>query len=718
MLQHVVAPATTPPSAGAPFQDGRPLAQALLHARSVALVGVSGKPASISSRPLRYLQQHGFSGVVYPVNPKYDEVLGVRCWPSMAALPEPVDLVLVMVPAADCPQAVRQAGLAGAAVAVVLASGFSETDAAGAQLQAEMLRAARDTGVRVLGPNCQGLMVSRYGLTATFTMAADREVPTSGRVAYAGQSGAVGGSILDLAAEMGLGLSAWVSTGNQVDLEVADVAEALVDDPGTDVVMLYLESLGDGGAFTRLAARAQGAGTRLVVLRAGRSTAGRRAVASHTGAMLADDTAFVLTASRYGVLLVDDVDELLHVAAALAAGGAAGGPGVAVVTTSGGAGGLAADRLDAVGLQLPTLSEDTQGRLRPLIPAFGALANPVDVTAQLFSLGAEAFGEVCTIVAEDRSVDLVAVLLTMVTGEQAEQLAEDLVATAERLPCPLMVAWLAGRELTAAARAVFRAHAIPVFPSVGSLSRAAALLVAAGTSAPPTVPRPAPDALVAQLSAAAALPESARGQAVLDALGIAQPAWELVTSSAGAVLAAQRCGGRVAMKLQATGLAHKSDVGGVRLDVAVEAISETFAELVTAAHDQQVPGVEGVLVQQMVAEGTELVLGAIRGIDEYPDLVTVGLGGITTEIYRDVVTALAPVGPDEAAAMLRRLRAWPLLDGFRGAPRADTQAAVDALVALSRAIGALPAAVREIEVNPLVVAEEGGGATAVDVLMT
>lgn len=714
----MVAPTATPPSSGATARDGRHLAQALLHARSVALVGVSGKPTSISNRPLRYLQQHGFGGVVYPVNPKYDEVLGVRCWPSMAALPEPVDLVLVMVPAADCPQAVREAGLAGAAVAVVLASGFSETDAAGAHLQAELLRAARDTGVRVLGPNCQGLMVSRYGLTATFTMAADREVPPSGRVAYAGQSGAVGGSILDLAAEMGLGLSAWVSTGNQVDLDVADVAEALVDDAGTDVVMLYLESLGDGGAFTRLAARAQRAGTRLVVLRAGRSTAGRRAVASHTGAMLADDTAFALTASRYGVLLVNDVDELLHVAAALASVGAANGPGVAVVTTSGGAGGLAADHLDAVGLQLPTMSVDTQDRLRPLIPAFGAVTNPVDVTAQLFSLGAEAFGEVCTTVAEDPSVDLVAVLLTMVTGEQAEQLAEDLVATAARLSCPLIVAWLAGRELTAAARAVFRTHAIPVFPSVGALSRAAALLVAAGTSAPPTLPPPAPDALAARVSAAAALPESARGQAVLDALGIAQPAWELVTSSAGAVLAARRCGGRVAMKLQAAGLAHKSDVGGVRLDVDVDAASEVYAQLLTAAHDQQVPGVEGVVVQQMVAEGTELVLGAIRGIDGYPDLVTVGLGGITTEIYRDVVTALAPIGPDEAAAMLRGLRAWPLLDGFRGAARADTHAAVEALVALSRAIGALPTAIHEIEVNPLVVAAEGEGATAVDVLMT
>ncbi|OZM83575.1 CoA-binding protein [Pseudonocardia sp. MH-G8] len=687
----------------------------MLRPRGVALVGVSGRPGNPMGRPLRYLREHGFGGGIYPVNPGYDELEGLPCYASLAELPGPVDLVLALVPAAAAAGTVREAGAVGAAGVVVFASGFAETGAAGARLQAELAAAGEEAGVRVLGPNCQGLLHTPTGLVATFTAAADRQLRAAGGVAYVGQSGAVGGSILDLSAEMGLGLTAWASTGNQADLDLVEVASALLDEPDVRVLLLYVESVGDGAAYLRLAARAREAGKHLVVLRSGRSGAGRRAAVSHTGSMLGDDTAFVLASARHGVVLVDDVDELLAVAATLSSMPRPEGRRVAVVTTSGGAGSLAADRCSDAGLELPELCTTTQDRLRPLIPAFGALANPVDVTAQLFTRGADAFGDVCRIVADDPGVDAVAVVLTMVVGQAGAALAEDLVGTSARLAKPLMVAWLAGQDQTAQGRAVFRAAGIPVFSSVGGLARAAGLVAPPRAPAVPAValPRPtapAPDRIRELLDAS-------DGPALLDAMGIARPASVVVRTRQEATDAVVGLGGPAAMKLQAAALAHKSEVGGVRLDVDAARAARVFDDLVAAARAHHVEALDGVLVQAMVPAGAELVVAATGGRDGFPPLVTVGFGGITTELYADVATGLAPVSPEEAWAMLRRLRAWPLLGGFRGAPARDVRAAVDAVVRLGHAAVAAGPQLAEFEVNPLVVGLPGEGATAVDVLV-
>lgn len=694
----------------------------MLRPRGVALVGISGRADNPMARPLRYLTEHGFDGGIHPVNPRYDELGGLPCYASLAQVPGPVDLVLALVPAAAAVSVVREAGAAGAAGVVVFASGFAETGPEGARLQAELVAAGRESGVRVLGPNCQGLLHVPTGLVATFTAAADRPLdPTSG-VAYVGQSGAVGGSILDLAAEMGLGLTAWASTGNQADLDLVEVGSTLLDDADVRVLLLYVESVGDGAAYLRLARQAREAGKHLVVLRSGRSSAGRRAAASHTGSMLGDDTAFVLASARHGAVLVDDVDELLGVAATLASMPRAEGRRIGIVTTSGGAGSLAADRCSEADLDLPELRIGTQDRLRPLVPSFGALANPVDVTAQLFSRGAHAFGDVCRTVADDPGVDAVAVVLTMVVGEAGAALAEDLVATAATLTKPLMVVWLAGQDQTAEGRAVYRAAGIPVFRSVGDLARAAALVAPARTPTPPAaaLPRPtapAPEPIRAMLAGRPDGTALIDGTALLDAMGIARPASVVVRDRERAAGAVAAVGGRAAMKLQAGTLAHKSDVGGVRLDVDEGSAAGAFDELLAAAARHRVPAVDGVLVQAMVPPGAELVVGATAGRDGFPPLVTVGFGGITTELYADVASGIAPVSPEEAWAMLRGLRAWPLLAGFRGAPPRDVHAAVDAVVRVGHAAVAAGPLLAEFEVNPLVVGLRGEGATAVDVLV-
>jgi acyl-CoA synthetase (NDP forming) len=710
---------TVPLSDSAPEAGDEPAPgglQGLLHPRGIALLGISGRSENLMSRPLRYLVEHGYAGGVYPVNPNYDELVGQKCYPTLAEVPGPIDLVLVLVAADRVEDAVRQAAAVGAKAAVVYASGFAEVGPEGVALQQRLAAVARETGVRVLGPNCQGFLYAPTGVVATFTAAADRPLAHDSGVAYVGQSGAVGGSVLDLATDMGLGLAAWASTGNQADLDLVEVSRELLEDPAIRVLMLYVEAADDGAAYAALARRAHETGKHLVVLRSGRSSAGRRAVASHTGSMLGDDVAFVLTSEEHGVVLVHDIDELLAVAAVLATGKRSEGRRVAVVTTSGGAGSLAADQCEDLGLEMPELSASTQDRLRPLVPAFGALANPVDVTAQLFNRGAHAFGDVCRIVADDPSVDAVAVFVTMVVGDAGARLAEDLVTTASKLPVPLLVGWIAGQELTAEGRRVFREAGIPIFGSVGAVARAAARLAPSphrGTA--PVLPRAprVPAGEVRRLLEA----DVVDGADLLRTIGIRQPRSTLVTTPEAAREAVAALGEPGVLKLAAGDLAHKSEVGGVRVGVPADEAAAVFTELLDSARRHHVPDVEGVLVQELIPPGTELILAATAGRDGFPPVVTVGLGGVTTELYRDIACGLAPVTPERAWSMLRSLRAWPLLAGFRGAPSADVPAAVDAVVRLSQAAVAGGERLAEFEINPLIVATKGRSATAVDVLV-
>ncbi|WP_051581751.1 acetate--CoA ligase family protein [Pseudonocardia acaciae] len=671
--------------------------------RAVALLGATGRPESLMGRPLRWLAERGYPGRIYPVNPKYDELAGARCYPTMDALPEPVDLVLALVPAAASVDAVRAAGAAGAEAVVVFASGFAEVGPEGARLQRRLAAAGRDAGVRVFGPNCQGIYYAPSRLFATFSAAAERPLADSCGIAYVGQSGALGGSVLDLAAERGLDLTAWVSTGNQADVDLTEVGRWLVRDPEVSVLAVYAESIADGEAYELLAAEAARAGTALVVLRSGRSVAGRRAAVSHTGAMLADDTAFTLVSHRHGVVLANDVDELLAAATALRGQPRPAGRRIAAVSTSGGAGILAADACEANGLTLPELAPHTRRGLARLVPEFGALANPVDVTAQLFNSGRSAFGEVCSIVAADPSVDALLVLLTMVTGDAAVELAEDLaraVTGVSRVPCS--VVWLAGPDRTAPARAILGAAGIPVFSSVTVAARVA------GALAPHTsLQSPTPQAGLPR----APLPED--GWALLDALGIGRPDARLVHTARQAADAAAELGadGPLVLKAVAPGLEHKSDAGGIRLGVTAAEAAAVFDDLVTA-----VPGATGVLIQRTVPAGLELLVGATGGREGWPPLLTVGLGGVGTEIHRDLATTLAPVTPEAARALLRELRCWPLLAGHRGAPPLDVDAAVDAITRVGHAVAHWPE-LAELEINPLIVGPSGQGAVAVDVLM-
>lgn len=701
-------------------EESRPNIDALFYPQSIAIVGASENIERISGRLLYYLKRHGYDKPIYPVNPRRDEVQDLTCYPSLAEVPEPVDLVLIMLAAEQTVDVIRQAGLIGARAAIVYGSGFAETGREGKELQEQLSAAARQAGVRVLGPNCIGLINVTEGVAASFTRSLDLSPLRDGPVAYFGQSGAVGGSILSLTQERGLGLSIWASTGNQADLDILELAEEFIGRSDTQVFAVYLEDLPDGERYRRLARSVRQAGKYLVILRSGRSEAGQRAVASHTGAMLSPGLGFELVSEKEGVVLVDDVDELIDVAFALSVNPLPEGNQVGIVTSSGGAGILAADHCELNGLTVSEMPTEIRDRLTALVPAFGAVDNPVDVTAQLFnemeSERPELFREVCLAVGE--TVDVLVVGLTMLTGDIAHQIATDLVSVAETLRKPVMVAWLIGDELGGPAKSILTDAGFPVFSSVGAAVRTSARLVWRGAEAEYTDPEShkEPADITPWLVKPTVL--EGEGAALLSALGIPCPQGRLVNTAAEAASVARELGETLVLKIQSPDISHKSDVGGLRLGVTPEDAPHVYEELVSHV-SSEVPRAEihGVLVQSMAPPGGhELILGVTRD-PAFGYLLALGFGGIGAEIYHDVASAILPLSRADAYELLKSLVGSPLLLGYRGSPPADIEALLDAICSVADSVEAAGDYIREFEINPLIVYPEGRGVMAADLVI-
>lgn len=648
-----------------------------------------------------------FSGPVYPVNPNHREIGGRPCYPSLSELPGPAELVLVMVPAQRVPSVVAEARCCGAAWLVLFSSGFAETGAGGRRLQEDVLAAARRNGMRVLGPNCQGLIYRPTGLRATFTAAAELPAPGDSGIAYLGQSGAIGGSLLGMAADRGLGLTAWLSLGNQADLTVAEAAGQLCTDPRIEVLACYLEELPPGSEWQELTTRAAAHGKRIVVLRSGRSRAGQRAAAAHTGALVRSGTAFDLLTRESGAVLVEDLDELLDTAVALTRCSCPPGARIGVVTSSGGAGSLAADQAGDHGMRVPEFDAETRAALQPLIPPFGSTANPVDVTAQVIDDSAQ-FGAVCRTVADCPSVDAVLVVLTTLGGRTATRIAESVRQAAERSGKPVVVAWLYSHDEIRAASQLLRRSGISVVPTVSAALRLLARLRPHGQR------RARP--LIRGLRPPGTMTGEAAGAHLLDQLGISRPRGQLVTDPEQATAVAEELGDQVVLKVQSPDIAHKSDVGGVLLGVpsgTASAAAHRMLEEVarTAPHAR----VDGVLVQEVVPPGVELLVGVQGSENGYPPVITVGAGGVAAELHRDVTSALAPVSTGQAVALLRGLRCWPLLAGSRNHPECDVRSAARAISSISHAAAEFGERLAELEINPLIV--HRCGATAADLVV-
>ncbi len=689
----------------------------IFHPRAVAVVGASRRPGSIGHELFRNLLTGGFAGSVYPVNPAATAVASVHAYPSVKAIPEPVDLAVIVVPAASVLAAARECLEAGVRGLVVISAGFAEIGAAGRALQDELLHLCRSHGARLIGPNCMGILVNgpNGALNATFAPT----LPPPGNVAVASQSGALGIAILQHARQMGLGISSFVSMGNKADLSSNDLLERWEDDPATEVILLYLESFGNPRRFARVARRV-GMRKPIVAVKGGRAAAGQRAAASHTAALAGSDVAVEALFRQAGVTRCDTLEELFEVAALFANQPLPAGNRVGIITNAGGLGILCADACEANGLELPLLSEATQAKLRALLPAEASVANPVDMLA---SGSPESYGQALKIVLEDPSIDAAIVLFIPPLVTNAEDVAAALVAACDPPPPKPVVTCFVGTRGTPD---VLRgATTIPsyTFPesaarALGHAARRAAWLrrpIGEAPSFADVDPRAA-RAVVEGALAREDRPwlRSDEVAAVLRAYGIAMPESVVVHSPEEAAAVARRLGVPVAVKLVSSTVLHKSDVGGVLLGIRTpEAAADAYRAIAAGLAERGLASaMEGALIQPMITDGVECLVGVVSD-PIFGPLIAFGLGGVTAEVIGDVAFRLQPLTDVDADALIDSVKAAKLLRGFRGSPPADVPALRSLLLRISQLVEDVPE-VAELDLNPVMVRAAGQGAVVLD----
>lgn len=688
--------------------------QRMLSPKSIAIVGVSSDFNKLNGRPMKFLLDKGYAGAIYPVNPKYDEIAGIKCYPSVLELPEPVDLAVVAVPAKFVLDTVRQLGEANIASAVIFSSGFGEMGPEGKALEAAVAQAARDGGVRICGPNGLGLINAFEGVMATFSQYADAETP-AGPVGFVTQSGAFGTAINALARNRHLGFGLFLNTGNEADVDFVTGMSAVLDDPRIDVGAGYIEGLKDGEGLVALAEKAMTLGKPLVVTKVGRFGAGARAAASHTGSLAGEDAIFDGVARQLGLIRGRNEEHMLDVVQALAYTDLPAGRGVGIVTQSGGAGVLMADRAEELGLDVPRLTAETTAALEAAIPAFGATGNPVDVTGQFLADPKILLNSVIAIL-EDPSVDVAVVWLQLMEG-YVDLLVEIFAEIKEKASKPFIVSWVAAsdnalRRMSEIGIAVIRG-ADPAIEAVAGLVQYREARdvwrgekIARETVLPPPYELPDGNGIVPTVAAAAAL----------IAADVPLTRHALCRTADEACVAAAAMGFPVAMKIESPDLPHKTEAGGVLLGLDGDvAVRSAFDEIVgNAARFDEKAAIEGVIVQEM-AEGTvELVVGLKRD-PVFGMMVMAGLGGVFVEVMRDIVFRKAPVTAAQAAEMLNSLKGRALLDGVRGAPPVDRDALIELITAVSRFGSSAAGRVRELDLNPVLAGPEG--AVAVDWLL-
>ena len=681
---------------------------ALFQARSVAIVGASSDPGKITGRPLAYMLARGFTGDLYPVNPARTEVQGLRAYPALSAIGKPVDLAIVGT-AAEQVQAVVEEGIAvGVKAFVVFSSGFAESSDKGRALQQRLGALAREHGVAILGPNCLGIANSSTGLIASFTTALETAQIKTGRFAFVSQSGALGAYWLDIVLRSALGFSQWITTGNECDVDAAEAIDFLVDDPGTDVIGVYLEDIRDALAFRRALHRAASARKPVIVIKSGRSQAGAMAAASHTGALAGDDALYDACLSQYGALRVDSLSDMIDAARLHLYKSVPQGPRLAVMSVSGGAGVLIADESETLGMQLPVFEEKTRSALQGLLPAFAHAANPLDLTGNVVQ-ETGSIGKALEVAAADCNVDAI-VLFVGLMHSIAGAFTDALASARQHTDKPIVVIWMGAMPAT---YALVEAAGIPMFADIPQGMRALAgarrLLqlqaCARGAQLPAGQWPPAAPGRTRALS------EWDGKQLLASQNAIGVPAGRLVRASGDAGSSAHW---PVVVKIQSPRLLHKSDAGGVVLGIQTqEALEQAVQRMFDLGAKLEID-VQGVLVEPMLSFDYELVLG-LRRDARFGPVLTLGRGGVEVELDPDALTRLLPLGAREIEAMLTGLRSARLLQGFRGRKGADIPALAGKIAALCDWFDAQPS-LSEVEINPLAV--RGGEAWALDALVT
>jgi acyl-CoA synthetase (NDP forming) len=690
--------------------------EAAFNPRSIAVIGASAKPGKLGEILMRNLLE-GYSGKLFPINPNETEIMGYRAYPLLQDVPEPVDLAAIALPPELCVEAMGDCARSGARVALVLSGGFAEIGPEGKKRQDAMLEAARAGGVRLIGPNCFGLYNCNLGLNLSMGFGLP---PRGGNISLVTQSGAYGMAIFGLAQQRHLRFAKILSHGNKADLTDHEILDYFARDDETDVLCLFLESVSNGRTFYEALART--AQRKLVVVaKTGRSSAGRRAAASHTAALTGDDTAFVTAVRQAGAILAESGLEMVDIAEALSRQPLPPGRRAGIVTNSGGTGVEITDMCERFGLSVPELPPATQARISPLIPAYASPRNPVDVTP-LWARFPAMYGGSIEALYECDEIDIIIPILIQRSALMREnvQAVRDAVVRCQQergIAKPTYICWVAGSE-GAENQAFLQEAGIPVYEWPERTARTAAAIAVyadrkrTGATRQMALESPTPEArtrassIIAEARAQGrALLLESEVKTLLHVYGASIPAETLCANSLEAQQAAQTLGGPCVLKIVSTDISHKSDVGGVRIGVSPADVGAAFEEMMADVRAKQPAAhILGISVQELVY-GQEVIIGGLHDA-EFGPMVLFGLGGIFVEILRDVAYRLVPASTGELQMMIQEVRGYPLLEGARGKVAVDVEAIIQTLQAAAWLLIEFPE-IRELDLNPVIVGTEG-----------
>ncbi len=684
--------------------------------RSVAVVGASRDPEKLGHVVLSNILKSGYQGKTYPVNPHAEEISGLKCYSSVLDISEPVELAIIALPAKFVASALEECGKKGVSGAIVISAGFREASSEGIRMERELLQIAKRYGMRMLGPNCLGVIDTICPINASF--AADMALP--GQIAFMSQSGALCTAILDWSLGEGVGFSRFVSIGNKADLSEVDFLRAWSEDPHTKVIIIYLEGVDNGREFMETA-RQVARKTPIIAIKSGTTQAGSRAVSSHTGTLAGSERAYDAAFSQSGVLRAQTMEELFDYSLAFAYQPLLKGNRIAIITNAGGPGIMATDAAERAGLQLASLQRKTIRGLRANLPPAANTLNPIDVLGDAL---ADRYALALRFAIKDENVDGVLVVLTPQAMTQISETAHAIGQVFSELDSgkPILTCFMGQRGVSPGVK-ILASYNIPnyAFPerAVGAMK--------AMFQHHQWLQRPAPNIqkfkveeekvrqVFHQVRAEGRLAlGEAEARLILQTYGLRIPQSRLVTTAEEAVKAAEEIGYPVVMKIASPDILHKTDIGGVRLDLYDASDVQDAFDLIIYRATRHMPEAEiwGMLVQQMMPRGKEVIIGMNRD-PQFGPLLMFGLGGIYVEALRDVSFRVAPLSKQEAREMVAQIRSYHLLRGVRGESPADIEAIVECILRMSQLVTDFPEIV-EMDINPLVVYEVGRGTVALD----
>ncbi|MEM2944208.1 MAG: acetate--CoA ligase family protein [Methanomassiliicoccales archaeon] len=690
----------------------------LFEPKSIAVVGAAREETKVGHVVVKNLIASGFEGRIYPVNPKADVILGLKCYASLTAIPDEIDLAIVVVPNVLVPKIMEEAGHKGVKSAIIITSGFKESGKEGAELERKVGEIGRKYGINILGPNCLGLINTHHNMNATFT----RNYPKEGTISIMSQSGAICTTILDWASQNRIGFAKFISVGNKVDIDEADLLAYLRNDDYTKAIAMYIEGTDRGTEFMRQASLTTRSKP-IIALKAGRTSSGAKAASSHTGALSGSDAVYDAAMDQAGIVRVKTIDQLFDLLLVFSNMPLPTGDKVAIVTNAGGLGVMAADAAADHGLTLASFSPETISKLKSRLPEQANFYNPVDVIGDA---DAARYEFAIKTVMEDENVSCIAVMLAPTDLVDIPATAKIIASFAGKTKIPIVTAFVGGKDCEAGIKILSEAG-IPNYESpdramfaLSGMVRYARIKNIRVESGPVLIKgdtkkvRELLDRVVAEGRTSLSEEE---GKEIFRAYGIPVPGEGIAKTPEEAVEIANRLGYPVVMKIVSPDIFHKTDVGGVSINIkSPDEVRKQF-DIILSRTRSIAPRARiiGISIQQMIT-GREVIVGMVRD-PQFGPVITFGLGGIFVEILKDVSQRIAPLTPSDVNTMIQSIKAFPILTGARGKKPADIESLKDVVFRVAQIALDFPE-ISELEINPVIVGDEGKGCGAVDALVT